>query len=104
MTGEYRVRVAVFRGNGGVYHPAGRRGGDRKHGHPLLPPPPFKPPKEQVWTVPSLAAARELARDLKRQHGDKVAVHVEPVDKPAQEPRPRQTSLAALWGWPRQRQ
>jgi hypothetical protein len=101
MTGEYRVRAAIFaRKPGGVYNPAGRRGGDKKHGHPLYPPPLYRPPQEQVWVLPSLGAARDLARNLRLQHGDSVVVHIEPVDKPAAEPRPKQTSLVGEW--PRQ--
>ena len=98
--GDYRVRLAVFTGRGAVYHPAGRDGGDKKHGHPIHPPPPFTPPREQSWTVPSLAAARDLARDLKVQHGDNAAIHIEPAKRPAAAPRPRQTSLLPLWEKP----
>ena len=98
--GGFRVRAAVFRGHGRVYHPAGHDNGSRRRGFPIAPPPLYKPPKEQTWTVKTLEAARDLARDLRLRHGDNIAVAIEPVDPPAAAPRPRQTSLASLWEEP----
>jgi hypothetical protein len=100
----YRVRYCVFhnRRGGNVYHPAGRDAGSKKHGRPTVPPKPFKPPVEQIREVASLALARQLALELRLEHGDDVvAIHVEPVEHMPAEPRPKQLSFADLAGWPR---
>lgn len=99
----YRVRAAVFKGKGRVYHPAGSGSGSRRHGFSISAPPPFKPPKEQTWTVKTLEVAREKALALRLEFGDAVVISVEPIGRTPAEPRPVQTSLADLGDWPRQR-
>jgi hypothetical protein len=101
----YRVRAAIFRrpAGGAVYYPSGRDSGSRKHGFPSVAPAPYRAPKEQVWTVSTFAQARDLVRELKLEHGDRVVVHIEPVETAAAEPRPSQTDLAELGNWPQHR-
>jgi hypothetical protein len=102
--GGYRVRAAVFKGVGGVYHPAGHDNGSKRRGRPIAPPPPYKPPAEQVRVVSTYAQARQLVRELRAEHGaDAIVFHVERIEPAPAEPRPVQTSLTELGGWPRQK-
>lgn len=98
---EYRVRAAVFNSRGAVYYPSGHDSGSRRRGFPISAPPRYQPPVERVYRTASLKLARELVRELRLEHGERVAIHVEPIETAPAEPRPRQTSLAD--DWPRQR-
>lgn len=87
----YRVRAQFFGLARAVYHPAGRA--PIKRGGAFHPPKPFQPPPDKVWELADFDAARELARQIRLEYGDMVAVDVAPIDPPPAAPRPRQQPL-----------
>jgi hypothetical protein len=91
VSGEYRLRAQFFALKRAVHYPAGRHPAGR--GRSISPPSIFKPPPERVWILSDLDAARELARQIRLEYGDTVALTVEPVDPPAPLPRLRQQSF-----------
>ena len=100
----WRVRAAIFqrRHGGAVFFPSGHDAGSRKRGFPTSPPPNYRPPEERIFEAATLKLARQKADELRLEHGaDKVAIHIEPIEKTPAAPRPKQTSLANLGDWPR---
>jgi hypothetical protein len=92
MSGGYRVRLASFARQGGVYSPSGGAFGpaSRKLGRALRPPPLYQPPVVRCWAFDNFEAAEGFAASLRN---DTTVVVVEPIERPAPAPRPRQMSL-----------
>lgn len=103
MSEKYIVRYAIFRrrGGGAVYHAAGSDKGSRRHGYPSVPPPPYRAPREETRTVSSYAQARQLAKELKLEHGERIAVTVERLETEKAAKRPTQLDLGDVGNdWP----
>jgi hypothetical protein len=94
MSSGYRVRLASFARDGGVFFPSGGAfaAAGRRLGRPLRPPPVYRPPPERCWTFTTLDRAEAFAREL-RAGSTNIAVAIEPIEPPAPGPRPKQMSF-----------